>query len=253
MARNVSIARARANKVAARRAYRIVVIVKVRAYLAAAMLACIGGCTLSALDGLSDGATPAGDGGGEAAASAPDADAAPSDASDAGADGGPDGDAGVDAALTSGCQGAVGCARVVFVTRAAFAVSDFGGLAGADALCNAAANGPDAIARVRNRPFRAWLSTSSTSAAARLVHGTMPYTRPGGSKAASNWSQLVSGTLSLNLDVDETGTDLPAADIAWTGTTPDGSSDDMLCTDWTTSSANELETNLAQRSHFGVR
>jgi hypothetical protein len=183
-----------------------------------------------ALDGFTSGAEPT-DGGPESsvAESGPGDSAPPMDAAnDVVTD---------DAALPDGCQGAVACERVVFVTHDTFAVSDFGGLVGADAICERVANAAGAVARVRNRPFRAWLGTTATNASSRNVHGSMHYIRTDNAVIASSWNQIVGGSLALNLDVDETGHDLAAPDIAWTGTITDGTHDDMLCDDWTSSSA----------------
>jgi hypothetical protein len=68
----------------------------------------------------------------------------------------------------------------------------------------------------------------------------MPYSRPDSPArvVATDWSQLVSGTIMQNIDVDENGNDLPAADIAWTGTLGGGTADGLTCADWTSSAAN---------------
>src|SRR4051794_35430333 len=61
---------------------------------------------------------------------------------DAGVDGpraDADADAGTDASPLIGCQGALACERVAFVTSASY-TGDLGGIAGADAKCQAAAN-----------------------------------------------------------------------------------------------------------------
>jgi hypothetical protein len=203
----------------------IVEIVRRRALLVPAAALIGAACSLSGLDGLSGGAdTP--EGGSEAGANdspsepdvLPDVPDAPSDA------------------LNSGCQGDPPCQRVLFVTQATFATSDFGSLEGADALCEKVANGPNAVARVRNRPMRAWLSIAAKSAAARLVHGTSPYVRSDGNPIAADFDHLVTTYPVGNVDVDETGHDLPPAAV-WTGTFRDGTSDDMLCNDWTSTSA----------------
>ena len=191
------------------------------------------GCALSALDGLSGGATPS-DGGADGGVA--------QDASEVGrpSDAGSDVvDAELDLALTGGCQSMIACERVVFVTHDTFVVSDIGSLAGADTLCNRAANGSSAVARVRGRSFRAWLSTSFAGAAARLVHGTVGYVRTDGQTIATDWSIFASGRLLLNFDVDETGHDLPAPDIAWTGTNANGTAAATTCGDWTSSSASD--------------
>ncbi len=203
-----------------------------RALIAALSLVPVA-CTLSGLDGLTDGVTPAEGGADGAIDAAPTDDASSTDAPLEAADG--------DAAPI-GCQGAVVCERVVFVTQARFATADFRSLAGADMLCDRAATGPSAIARVRGRTYRAWLSTMAASADSRLVHGAARYVRADTSSQtlANDWSGLVSGTLALNIDVDETGQDVPASEVAWTGTHPDGTSDELSCAGWTSSAPGDL-------------
>jgi hypothetical protein len=200
-----------------------------RALLALAAASVGVACTLSGLDGVSGGTDPIE--AGTESGGPPDSSEADSPTFDAG------GKAGL--SLDGGCQGAADCARVFFVTHDEFATSDFGSLAGADALCEQVANSTTAIARVRGRPMRAWLSDGNTSAAERLVHGTMRYVLTDNRLVASNWSQLVSGTLDANTDVDETGQALAQPAVVWTGTQPDGASDDMLCGDWASSSMTE--------------
>lgn len=184
-------------------------------------------CSLSGLDGLSGGTDPI-EGGPEGS---PDGNPAPPPPLDAPVDAVDDG------ALNGGCQGAVACERVFFTTHDTFATSDFGSLAGADALCERVANGAAATARVRDRPMRAWLSTAASSAFTRHVHGTKPYIRADGATLAVDFTHLVNDYPLLNTDVDETGRDIPAAGDVWTGTMKDGTSDDMLCADWTSTSA----------------
>lgn len=90
-----------------------------------------------------------------------------------------------------GCNGAVDCARVVFVTSFSFTAYGLGGLAAADAKCNALATFADDD-RVRGRSFVAWLSDGTTSPSARLVHGTGKYIRPDGETIAEDFAELTS-------------------------------------------------------------
>ncbi len=115
-----------------------------------------------------------------------------------------------------GCNGRVDCERTVFVTGAEFVGGDLGGLVGADAECQRAANTSN-VDRVRGREYRAWLSDQSTSAAGRLAHGSNPYKKPDGTTVASSWSVLISGTLESALNVDERGEIVPTG-TTWTGT-----------------------------------
>jgi hypothetical protein len=141
-------------------------------------------------------------------------------------------DTGADAGI--GCQGAASCTRVVFVTATAFA-GNLGGVAGADAKCQALADlSPNA--RIKGHTFLAWVSTSATSPNARFTHGTMPYILGNGQLVAANWQDLTDGSLmNTGISLDEQGHS--QADVAWTGTAsinaaPSGQS----CTDWTSSS-----------------
>jgi hypothetical protein len=106
--------------------------------------------------------------------------------------------------------------------------SNFGSLAAADAVC-----GARAVAAGLGGTWKAWLSTSTTSAASRLTHASVPYQLVDGTIVASNWFSLVSGTIKNPIGLDETGTSKPGSG-AWTGTNADGSSyNGFTCQDWT--------------------
>lgn len=144
-----------------------------------------------------------------------------------------DPDADTDAGPLIGCQGAVACSRVVFVTSQSYA-GNLGGVAGADAKCQALANASSAV-RVKGRTFLAWVSTSATSPSARFARGTMPYVGADGSLIASNWTDLTNGNISAGISRDETGA-LSTVGGAWTGTTSAGATyAGSACTDWTSS------------------
>jgi hypothetical protein len=122
----------------------------------------------------------------------------------------------------------------VFVTSTT-TTGNFGGLAAADAVCAAraaAANLPGT--------FKAWLSTSTTSAASRLTHATVPYYRRSGTtvvRLAQNWTELVSGATTVPgpITFDETGATVTGG--AWTGTNTSGASSTPSCSDWTSTTA----------------
>jgi hypothetical protein len=140
-------------------------------------------------------------------------------------------EAGADAGI--GCQGAVSCTRVVFVTSTKF-LGNLGGVAGADAKCQALADlSPNA--RIKGHTFLAWVSTSATSPSARFTHGTMPYVLGNGQLVAANWQDLTDGSLmNSGISLDEQGHS--QSDAAWTATS---SSNALLsgpsCADWTSS------------------
>lgn len=145
----------------------------------------------------------------------------------------PIGDAGKDAPVEIGCDGGPSCERVVFATKGGFNGNQLGGIAGADAKCNAAASSPTAHARVKGRTFKAWISITTgtvSSVKDRLVHGTGHYVKPGGTIVANDWSDLTDGTLQSGIDQDETGA--PVTGHAWTGTTIAGLAGPNQCDGW---------------------
>jgi hypothetical protein len=135
----------------------------------------------------------------------------------------------------------VGSPKLVFITSQLYN-GNLGGLLGADGLCQK-------LAGQASRPgvFKAWLSSTLTSAAERLTHSTGPYVLPNGTPVAANWAGLTSGTLLSPIDLTETGANAPSPTImcgstnvpaAWTATAPDGTLGTTLkatCGDWTTS------------------
>ena len=133
------------------------------------------------------------------------------------------------------CPAAIGVARpaacqetvFVFVTRAAFQ-GNFGGLAGADARCQAAA-------REAGLPgvFRAWLSTAAEPAGARIARKDVPYVMPGGIRVADNYADLTDGDLAHPIDRTEYGDAVPSPFLARTATAPDGQALSPTCADWT--------------------
>ncbi|MBA3550527.1 MAG: hypothetical protein H0T76_28970 [Nannocystis sp.] len=142
-------------------------------------------------------------------------------------------------------EGAVDCdpdncrfkARVAFVTAATFSGA-FGGLAGADAACVAAAleAGLDNAAA-----FQAWLSDGEAAPAARLVKATkdpLPYARRDGKQLAYSLADLTTQGMDYPLDRTEYGLPLPPEQYAWTNVTPKGQpfSPTDHCQAWTSPS-----------------
>jgi hypothetical protein len=143
-------------------------------------------------------------------------------------------DAGVDAAA----EDAPESRRIIFLTSVSYSAA-LGGLAGADAHCQA-------LAAAAGLPgvFKAWLSDANTAARDRLTHADVPYQLVDGTVVASNWKQLASGLMLTNpISVTETGGGAPAQPGAvcyptvWTNTDPyggiQGAGD---CTAWTNTS-----------------
>jgi hypothetical protein len=192
-------------------------------------LACAPFLTVAAcvsLDNLagSGSATPidGGDSASDATDSAPLLDAP---ASDAGNETGAI-DAG-DAAVV-GCNGAVGCARYVFVTQQAVP-GNIGGLDAADAICTSEAK---TNPKLVGRAFVAWLSTTPRPVTMRLVHGTDPYRLVNETVVALSWADLIDGTLLSPLDTTAAGITLANGETVWTATKPDATSTPANCVEW---------------------
>ena len=142
-------------------------------------------------------------------------------------------DTGVDAAI--GCQGAIDCERVVFVTSLDYSGA-LGGVTGADAKCQGLANA-STVARIKGRTFLAWVSTMASPVSARFTHGSMAYVLGNGTVVASSWNDLVKGSLSNGIDLDELNA-VRNNSVAWTATTSSNASfAGQSCNDWTVGTA----------------
>ena len=103
---------------------------------------------------------------------------------------------------------------------------DLGGQAGADAECASLA----AAASLPSATYKAWLSTSTLNAAAKL--GTARgFVRPDGQPFADQVSDIAAGNILNPLILDESGNNL-AHQIVWTGTTDAGIASPFACGDW---------------------
>jgi hypothetical protein len=104
---------------------------------------------------------------------------------------------------------------------------DLGGQAGADAECASLA----AAANLPSATYKAWLSTSTLNAAAKL--GTARgFVRPDGQPFADQVSDIAAGNILNPLILDESGNNL-AHQIVWAGTTDAGIASPFACGDWT--------------------
>jgi hypothetical protein len=118
--------------------------------------------------------------------------------------------------------------KVAFVTNRGIPTGNLGGLAGADAICNAAATAPGSV--VPAGTYKALLSTSTVDARDRIVNGR--YVLDDGTLVASSKTTLFGVGLSSAVNRTELG----AAAGGWnvlTGTNPDGTSTGSNCLDWT--------------------
>ncbi len=175
---------------------------------------------------VKDGGLDAGDSGGGVDASKDTGLDAPK--TDTGADAGP------------GCNGAIACDRVVFVTAAQYQ-GNLGGIVGADQKCQTAADA-STVARIKGRTFNAWVSTLASSVSARFPHATAPYRDASGALVASNWTDLTDGSLVTGIRLTELGVDSTNANT-WTGTESNGAnSTGTTCLDWTTLDASSKGT-----------
>ncbi|MGB5682072.1 MAG: hypothetical protein WBM47_09510 [Polyangiales bacterium] len=124
-------------------------------------------------------------------------------------------DAGTDAGADAGTDAGVG-ERRIFVTSGA-QNADFGGIAGADALCAS-----QAAAAGLEGEFKAWLSTIESAVGDRLVQSTVPYVLVDGTRVADDWTDLTDGTIQAFINLDASG--VARAGDVWTGTLPSGES-----------------------------
>jgi hypothetical protein len=108
---------------------------------------------------------------------------------------------------------------------------NLGGLDGADAICAARA-GEAGLSGT----FKAWLSDSTTSAAARLYQNPGPYSLVDGTRIAASWGDLTDGAIMSPLDVTENGAAIGADREVWSNSDPDGSirstDPSLSCEDW---------------------
>jgi cysteine-rich repeat protein len=120
--------------------------------------------------------------------------------------------------------------RMMFVTSEWYQGFSLQGLYGADQRCRMRA----ALAGLPNvGTYKAWLSDSRTSAAARLHHSRGRYVRVDGAVVAEDWEGLVSGGLVNPINLTEYGiVDTPPP--VWTGTLPNGDAapNTEFCGDW---------------------
>jgi hypothetical protein len=108
---------------------------------------------------------------------------------------------------------------------------NLGGLAGADAICQARA-----IEANLPGTYKAWLSSDTVSVATSFSQATLPYYLPNDAAFASNFADLIDGTIPRAFHVDEHGTTV-ASNIPWTGTNANGTATvGYTCDNWTSNS-----------------
>jgi cysteine-rich repeat protein len=135
-------------------------------------------------------------------------------------------------------------ARIVFTTSTTYD-GNLGGLAGADAICNARAQ-----AAGLPGTYMAWISTNQGSPSTRFVQSAVPYLLRTGSKVADNWADLTDGTIDFNINRNEFGALLVNMAFTcnnsprpvWTGTNADGTAAANNCSNF---SSNAMATTGA--------
>ncbi len=118
-----------------------------------------------------------------------------------------------------------------------------GGLAGADAVCQARA---DAVPL--GGTYKAWLSDTSTNAADRLVQYPGRYVRTDGMVIANGWGELTSGAIENPIDKTELDSVPPATTnsctsggpAVWTNTMSDGTKSTADCAGWTSAASTDV-------------
>jgi len=112
--------------------------------------------------------------------------------------------------------------NIVFKTSARYTGYDLGGLSGADDKCQLAATNANLPGN-----YKAWLSDNNTNARDRLNHSTQPYVRTDGAVVATNWDDLVDGTILAPINFNEFGQDIDFSPppYMWTFTQSDGAFD----------------------------
>jgi hypothetical protein len=123
-----------------------------------------------------------------------------------------------------------GDTKCVFVTSKV-STANLGGLASADAICNAHANSVGLPGT-----YVAWLSDDNTDAVSRVTSNG-PYANTDGQIVANSLADLTDGSLSLPIDKDEWGNTLPVREV-WTGTDAFGGGTTWNCDNWTTGNVN---------------
>ena len=147
---------------------------------------------------------------------APSQDASPSN-QDAGSTPIPTADATADTGATTPDTGAPPAGPLKAFVSSSIVTGGFGGLAGADKICNDLAK-----AQGLAGTYVAWVSTTGTNAIDRIT-ANGPWQRVDGQVVAQTKAQLATGTLTTALLRDEKNQTPPAAeDRVWTATGADG-------------------------------
>ena len=124
--------------------------------------------------------------------------------------------------------------KTVFITSQVFS-GDLGGIAGADATCNALASAAGLAGT-----YKAWIAGLGGSPALYFTKESLPYRLVDGTQVAESWAGLVDQIIDHAIDLDEYGAQSAAYEV-WSNTDYDGSavysSYVSNCRGWTDSTA----------------
>jgi hypothetical protein len=139
--------------------------------------------------------------------------------------------------------------KCMFVTSS-LPRGNLGGLAGADATCNALASAADLPGA---GDYLAWLSAGGVSPSSRFTRATVPYKEVDGTTIADDWNDLTScdpSCLDAPITLNEAGGVVPVFEGVWTGTSVAGAPQGPDCSAWTLESGSGqagIVTNSDQR------
>jgi len=125
--------------------------------------------------------------------------------------------------------------RIVFITREIYN-GNLGGVAGADAKCQAAADSAGL-----SGSYLAWISDGVRDPAGRFTHGTEPYVLTNGDQVAYDWDDMTDGSIDTNIHIDQHGMNAVTgySGIVWANVNRNGtkytspSGDRYDCDGWT--------------------
>ncbi len=118
--------------------------------------------------------------------------------------------------------------KTVFITSAAYSAGNLGGIAGADAKCQALAD-----AASIGGAYKAWISDSTSSPASNHIHNPARYQLIDGTVIADNWDDLTDGSLKHSINIGENSNTYNASNV-WTNTLQQGTinSSSDSCNNW---------------------
>ncbi len=126
--------------------------------------------------------------------------------------------------------------RTIFVTSTMYN-GNLGGLAGADAKCQARAQ-----AAGLPGTYMAWVSTAGGSPATRFNQAGGPFVLVNNTTVANNWADLIDSSIASAVNVTELGGAVPVGNTScagggfptvWSSTSPSGSYQGSSCSDFT--------------------